>query len=400
MQLGLEGLGVLVTGGAGGIGAATVRAFAAEGARVAVHYRSSAEAAEALAAEVGGVVLRADLAIEAEADALVPAAVAALGRLDVCVANAGAFDATPTPIWESSLERFRAGIEANLVTTWLTCRGFLRHVKETGEGSLVLVGSTAGIVGEAGHAEYASAKGAINVGLVRTLKNEIVQIAPRGRVNVVAPGWTATPMVAETLDDAMVQRATRTYALRKVATPEEVASAIVWVASPRAGTRPARSSGLGRHGRSRDLVSEEARVAGGARVVAIVGGASGMGAASARRFAAAGDVVVVLDRNDPAEGALPVGVDVRRLDVTDSAACDAAVAGIVRDHGRLDVLVNAAGIIARMGTLDTSDDDWRRIFAVNLDGLFYASWPPARCSRRAAGRSSTSPRSPAWSSPN
>ena len=119
-------------------------------------------------------------------------------------------------------------------------------------------------------------------------------------------------------------------------------------------------------------------MAGGARVVAIVGGASGMGAASARRFAAAGDVVVVLDRNDPAEGALPVGVDVRRLDVTDSAACDAAVAGIVRDHGRLDVLVNAAGIIARMGTLDTSDDDWRRIFAVNLDGLFYASRAAAR----------------------
>ena len=85
------------------------------------------------------------------------------------------------------------------------------------------------------YVEYAAAKGAINVGLVRTLKNEIVQVAPRGRVNVVAPGWTATPMVAETLDDAMVQRATRTYALRKVATPEEVASAIVWVASPAAG---------------------------------------------------------------------------------------------------------------------------------------------------------------------
>jgi 3-oxoacyl-[acyl-carrier protein] reductase len=235
MQLGLEGLGVLVTGGAGGIGAATVRAFASEGARVAVHYRTSRDAAEVLAKETGGVSLRADLGVEAEADGLVPAAVAALGRLDVCVANAGVWDETPTPIWESSLERFRGGLEANLVATWLTCRAFLRHVRETREGSLVLVGSTAGIFGEAGHAEYASAKAAINLGLARTLKNEIVQLAPRGRVNVVAPGWTATPMTATTLDDEMLERATRTYALRKVATPEEVANAIVWVASPAAG---------------------------------------------------------------------------------------------------------------------------------------------------------------------
>ena len=89
MDLGLAGKGVLVTGGAGGIGAAAVRAFAAEGARVAIHYRSSGDAAEALARETGGVALPADLTDETAADALVPAAVAALGRLDVCVANAG-----------------------------------------------------------------------------------------------------------------------------------------------------------------------------------------------------------------------------------------------------------------------------------------------------------------------
>jgi 3-oxoacyl-[acyl-carrier protein] reductase len=235
MDLGLEGLGVLITGGTGGIGAATVRAFAAEGARVAIHYRSSSGAADALARETGGVALAADLTVEEEADVLVPRAVAALGRLDVCVANAGFFDERPTPIWESSLERFRAGVDGNLTATWLTCRAFLRHVRDTGAGSIVLVGSTAGIHGEAGHAEYAAAKSAINVGLAKTLKNEIVQIAPLGRVNVVAPGWTATPMVADALTDAMVERATRTYALRKVATPDDVARAIVWVSSSAAG---------------------------------------------------------------------------------------------------------------------------------------------------------------------
>src|SRR5262249_20179075 len=158
-----------------------------------------------------GVALAADLAVEAEADALVPRAVEALGRLDICVANAGVFDNRPTPIWESSLERFRAGIDGNLIATWLTCRAVLRHVREAGTGTIVLVGSTAGVFGEAGHAEYASAKSAINDGLAKTLKNEIVQIAPRGRVNVVAPGWTVTPMVAPTLDAAAIERSTRTY---------------------------------------------------------------------------------------------------------------------------------------------------------------------------------------------
>jgi meso-butanediol dehydrogenase/(S,S)-butanediol dehydrogenase/diacetyl reductase len=114
------------------------------------------------------------------------------------------------------------------------------------------------------------------------------------------------------------------------------------------------------------------------RVVVVAGGASGMGAATATRFAAAGDRVVVLDLHGPAEGALPEGVEARRLDVTDSAACDAAIAAIVADYGRVDVLVNAAGIMLRRGMLDTNDDDWRRVFAVNVDGLFYASRAAAR----------------------
>jgi 3-oxoacyl-[acyl-carrier protein] reductase len=104
MNLGLDRAGVLVTGGSGGIGAATVRAFAAEGARVAVHFHRNREAAEELAGEAGGVALGADLRDEAQADALVPAAAEALGRLDVCVANAGVGRArtSPWPTWAST----------------------------------------------------------------------------------------------------------------------------------------------------------------------------------------------------------------------------------------------------------------------------------------------------------
>ena len=105
-------------------------------------------------------------------------------------------------------------------------------MERTGHGSLVLVGSTAGLYGEAGHADYASAKSAIVRGLLLSLKNEIVRIAPLGRVNAVCPGWTVSPMTRSTLDEpGLVDRVTRTMALRKVAEPEDVARQIVVLAS-------------------------------------------------------------------------------------------------------------------------------------------------------------------------
>jgi 3-oxoacyl-[acyl-carrier protein] reductase len=234
MDLGLAGAGVLVTGASGGIGAATARAFAAEGARVAVHFHRNREAAEALAGELGGVALGADLRDEAEADALVPAAVAALGRLDACVANAGVWPREDVPVADLPLERWRGTLAANLDATFLTARAYARHVRASGAGSLVLVASTAGRFGEAGHADYAAAKAAIAHGLALSLKNELVRDAPRARVNVVAPGWTVSPMTARDLEPSTVARVTATMALRKVAEADDVARAIVLLASPAA----------------------------------------------------------------------------------------------------------------------------------------------------------------------
>jgi 3-oxoacyl-[acyl-carrier protein] reductase len=119
-----------------------------------------------------------------------------------------------------------------LTSTFLTARGFLGEVERTGHGSLVLVGSTAGLFGEAGHADYAAAKSAITGGLLLSLKNEIVRIAPRARVNAVCPGWTESPMTRSSLADAsLVGRISRTMALRKVASPEDVAAQVVILAS-------------------------------------------------------------------------------------------------------------------------------------------------------------------------
>jgi 3-oxoacyl-[acyl-carrier protein] reductase len=228
METGLAGKGVLVTGGSGGIGAACVRAFRAEGARVVAHYHLGRERAEAVGADaiVGG-----DLRDEAEVERVFAETREALGQIDVCAAVAGVWPQEDVPVWELPLERWEETLRANLTSAFLTARAFLREVERTGRGSLVLVGSTAGVVGEAGHADYASAKGALLTGLLLSLKNEIVRVAPLGRVNAVAPGWTESPMTRGHVDADDVRRVSRTMALRKVARPEDVARQVVILAS-------------------------------------------------------------------------------------------------------------------------------------------------------------------------
>ena len=230
METGLAGKGVLVTGGSGGIGAACVAAFAAEGARVAVHYHRGRERAQAAGGEtaVGG-----DLRDEHDVARVFDGARGVLGRIDVCAAVAGVWPSEDAPVWELPLERWEETLRANLTATFLTARAFLGEVARNGDGALVMVASTAGLFGEAGHADYAAAKSAIAYGLLLSLKNEVVHVAPRARVNVVAPGWTESPMTRGHVDPERVRKISRTMALRKVAQPEDVARQVVVLASDR-----------------------------------------------------------------------------------------------------------------------------------------------------------------------
>ncbi len=238
MDTGLNGKCVLITGASGGIGLATARAFAAEGCRLVLHYHRNRRPVDDLTEQLSmdSTAISADLRDEDEAQKLFDEALGSFGRIDTLVVNAGIWPAESTPMHDMSLEQWTNTLATDLTAAFLTCRAFLRHLQADPRESacIVLVGSTAAMFGEEGHADYAAAKAGLTHGLTATLKNEIVRLAPRGRVNCVCPGWTDTPMSAGyTCDAEAVRQATSTMALRRIAAPEDIAAVIVFLASER-----------------------------------------------------------------------------------------------------------------------------------------------------------------------
>jgi 3-oxoacyl-[acyl-carrier protein] reductase len=232
VDLGLAGKVAFVTGASGGIGEELVRAFVGEGARVVAASRRPVAASE------GVLPVTADVRDPAALAAAMDAAVAAFGRVDVCVANAGVWPPESLPLDAVSEARVREVVETDLLGAMWTARAFLASLRRTGPrtdgqgAALIFIGSTAGRFGEAGHAEYSASKAALR-GLTLALKNEIVGIDPWARVNLVDPGWTVTPMAEESLRaSGQIDTITRTMALRRVAATADVASAVLFFASP------------------------------------------------------------------------------------------------------------------------------------------------------------------------
>ena len=241
MDTGLTGKVIVVTGASGGIGSAIAQGFAAEGARLVLHYRSGRARVSALQEQLAGsetIALRADLTREADAKELFVRAVRRFGRVDTLIANAGAWEVRDTPLYQMSLNQWRRTMDGVCTSTFLTVREFLRQVGTQKRGNAVLIASTAAVFGEAGHVDYASGKAAIAFGMTRSLKNEVARLAPHtraycgGRINCICPGWTLVPRLAAKLGDVKtIRKVTATMALPQLARPGDIANAAVFLSS-------------------------------------------------------------------------------------------------------------------------------------------------------------------------
>lgn len=236
-MLNFTGNNVLITGGSRGIGRAAALMFARLGANVAITYHASDEAADELVRDVKalGVDARALKAETTDEQALanfVQSLVRDWSSLDFAIANAGIWLPTmgDLPIERMTAEEYRETMEINMTGSFVLAKVAAQQMIVQDRGAIVLVSSTAGQRGESGHAHYAASKGA----QISFTKSLAVELAPHNiRVNAVAPGWVDTDMTQDAFahDRAKI---VRTIPLGRPAKPEEIASAIVFLASPMA----------------------------------------------------------------------------------------------------------------------------------------------------------------------
>jgi 3-oxoacyl-[acyl-carrier protein] reductase len=224
----LEGKIALVTGGARGIGEAISRELARAGARVAVGYRSGQEAADAVAAEIGGTAIQGNVGDPVEAQAVIERVEEELGDVDVLVNNAGV--TRDTLIARMSDEDWEEVIETNLRGTFNTCRAVSRKMLRRRSGAIVNVTSVVGLHGNIGQANYAASKAGI-IGLTKALAREL---GTRGvRVNAVAPGYISTALT-DVLSEEIRGTILGNTPLGRLGEPVDVASAVRFLCSDEA----------------------------------------------------------------------------------------------------------------------------------------------------------------------
>ena len=232
----LEGKVGLITGGAGAIGRATARRFAAEGASVVVADRDAARAEEVAAAlrtESGGQALgvAVDVTSDASVAAMVGQAVAAYGRIDILFTCAGVL--VSGSVTETSLADWERTLAVNLTGPFLASRHVVPVMLANGGGSIVHMSSTAGLVGETSIAAYCASKG----GVLMLARQMALDYARQGvRVNVICPGWIDTPFNDPAIDAAGGKEALQPFVDQMVpigrqGTPDEVADVVAFLAS-------------------------------------------------------------------------------------------------------------------------------------------------------------------------
>ncbi|MDP9236862.1 MAG: 3-oxoacyl-[acyl-carrier-protein] reductase [Chloroflexota bacterium] len=228
----LSGKVALVTGGSRGIGRAITLALAAHGARVAVNYASNTAAAEDTLQAAGGagaaIAIAGDVADPAVGPRLVEATVAAFGRIDILINNAGV--TADDLILRMSEDEWDRVIDTNLKGTFHVTKAAIRPMVRQRWGRIISVSSVAGLVGNAGQANYSAAKAGI-IGFTKAIAKEV---ASRNITsNAIAPGFVDTEMTAS-LTDAQRQEIMRMVAVGRTGKPEDIAPAAVFLASDEA----------------------------------------------------------------------------------------------------------------------------------------------------------------------
>lgn len=241
IPLSLSGKVALITGGSRGIGAATVRLFAAAGAKVVFTYKTAKSQAEALSKQCGGAnchAMQSDLNSADSARLTVADAAKHFGRIDILVANHGVWPVEDVAIENMPDEQWRSTLSVNLDAVFGLVKHTVAQMKSqarTGKvaGHIVLISSTSGQRGEAFHCDYSATKGAI-ISMTKTLA---VELAPAGiYVNAVAPGWVDTDMSKPALDDPRSgEEIRRTIPLGRVGKPDEIAAPVLFLCSEHAG---------------------------------------------------------------------------------------------------------------------------------------------------------------------
>ena len=220
----------VITGGASGIGLATARRFAAEGAKVVIADLDPATG-EAAAAEVGGVFRRIDVADEAQVNEVFDGVAAAFGRVDIAFNNAGISPADDDSIETTELPAWDRVQDVNLKSVYLCSRAALRHMVPAGKGSIINTASFVALLGSAtSQISYTASKGGV-LAMTRELG---VQFARQGiRVNALCPGPVNTPLLQELFakDPERAQRRLVHVPMGRFAEPEEMANAVLFLAS-------------------------------------------------------------------------------------------------------------------------------------------------------------------------
>lgn len=228
----LTGKVALVTGGSRGIGRAISLALAAHGAKIAVNYASNAIAADETARAIGGagaaIAIAGDVSDAAAGAALVEATIATFGRIDILVNNAGV--TADGLILRMSEAEWDKVIDTNLKGTFSVTKAAIRPMVRQRFGRIISVSSAAGIVGNAGQANYSAAKAGM-IGFTKAIAKEVA--SRKITANVIAPGFIDTEMTAG-LTDTQRSEITRMVAAGRTGTPADVAPAAVFLASDEA----------------------------------------------------------------------------------------------------------------------------------------------------------------------